>query len=166
MRIAISIAVAIAAAGCDDGSGGDGDGLDFDVDLVDSCPVVDPFYFGVASVEVQLRGEDGGSPCTAARRCLQVPFTGGDPWDPEMIESVLRSAAQPLLATERAASDFKIIGSQQSDCSFGGSGTDVFLCGVAPLSSISGGVLEIPVDCTPSATDLPACPVEPLPDCP
>lgn len=158
---ALAIA-ALAAAACGDGSIGDGDGLDFDIDLVDNCPTADPFFFGLMSVEIQLRGDSGGAPCVAARRC--VPVTAASTWDVDAIESELRAVAQPLLSTELSAADFKIIGSVQDDCSFNDD-MEVFLCGVAGLGEVSGGVLEVPVDCTPTATDLPACPVEPLPDC-
>jgi hypothetical protein len=153
--------LALLFAACGGGQIDGGDGLAFDIDLVDSCPVADPFYFGLESIEVQLRGADGGSPCIAARRCVSI--ANDDVWDPEFVEAALRNVAQPLLATDRGATDFKILGSIQPGCDF--SDDAVFLCGTASLSAISGAVLEVPVDCAPDATDLPACPVEPLPDC-
>lgn len=160
--IALAAAVLLTAAGCDDGPGGDGDSLAFDIDLVDDCPVATPFYLGSRSVEVQLRGDNDGSPCVVARRCIQVAIDMT--WNPETIEAELRSAAQPLLSSDRAATDFLIFGSLETDCSLQDN-DDVFLCGIAPLDSISGGVLEVPVDCAPNAIDLPACTIESLPDC-
>ena len=164
MTLAVRWTVAFAVAlGC--GSGGpegESDRLSFDIDLVDACPVAEPFYFGIRSVEVQLRADDDGAPCVAARRCVQVAFDSV--WDPEAIEADLRAVAQPLLSTDRSADDFKIIGSDAVDCSFSNQDA-VFLCGTADLSAVGGGVLEVPVDCAESSLDFPVCPVEPLPDC-
>lgn len=160
-----AMALALALGCGSDGPGAEGDGLAFDIDLVDACQAAQPFFFGIQSVEVQLRGDDNGAPCVAARRC--VPVALDTQWNPEAIETELRGVAQPLLATERAAADFKIIGSTQLDCAFeSAADEEVFLCGIAELSAVEGGVLEVPVDCPESVASLPVCPVEPLPDCP